>query len=905
MPTARPTGTVAFLFTDIQGSTRLVDALGTAAWLPVLARHRAIVRDAIAAHGGFEVQTEGDSFFVTFADPLAAVAMAADAQRALAAEPWPAGAEIRVRMGVHVGEGALDEDGTYVGHDVHRAARVEAAAHGGQVLLSEAATAAVDGRLPGGLSTRSLGPHRLKDLRPERLAQLLVDGLPADFPPIRSLDARPNNLPTQLTAFIGRERELADVRSLLDASRLVTLTGPGGTGKTRLALQVAAAASHAFPDGTWFVPLAPITDATLVPSAIASAIGLAEQPGRSSLDVLADETANRAVLLVVDNLEHLPAAVPALGELLRRTQRLRILATSRAPLRVAGEQEFPVPGLPSPVDMDRLSAFERERLPEAVRRRDPEAIAGFEAVRLFLARARAVKPGFELTQATAADVAVIVDHLGGVPLAIELAAARMRFLTPAAIRERLEGRLDLPGGGSADVPERQRSLRGAIAWSYGLLDPPACRLLERLAVFTGGFDLPAAEAIGGGHPGDPDPIDTLSTLVDQSLLQSGDADGEPRFTFLEPIREFALERLEATGEADAIRERHARWFLALAREIEPTLTGDHQREALDRLEREHANLRAAITWGDAHGDAEVALGVATGIWRLWQKRGHLAEARGRMTSLVEAPWFAAAPLPLRARAWEVLGGIVYWHGDFAVARPSYERALALWRTTGDRSEIANALYNLSFTYALDVERDEAGSRVASEGLAEALAVYRELGDERGQANVLWGLGISAYFAGDNEPAVEDFEAALPLARRIGDRTLEAWCHHQLGSARLKLGNLEAAGEHLRAGLRLFDGAGDVAGVTLEFDGLAALAAAEGDLPRAGRLQGLARRIQAASGAGLAGVVEEAFERATRPNAANRLAPEDLVRYRAEGAALALEDGVRYALGEATWEALAS
>ena len=903
MTIERPTGTVTFLFTDIQGSTRLVDTLGTAAWLPVLARHRAIVRDAIAANGGAEILTEGDSFFVIFRDPRQAISAAAAAQRGLAAEPWPDGAEVRVRMGIHVGIGELDADGSYAGHDVHRAARVQSAAHGGQVLLSEAARDAVGTFLPAGISTRPLGPHRLKDLRPEQLTQLVIDGLPSDFPPIRSLDARPNNLPSQLTAFIGRERELDEVRSLLDDARLVTLTGPGGTGKSRLALQVAATASDAFPDGIWFVPLAAISDPDLVPSAVATALGLTEQPGRSSLDIGADELAGRAVLLLLDNLEHLAGAVPAIGELLRRTQRLRILATSRAPLRVAGEQEYPVPGLPAPVDIDRLSALERERLPDGVRRRDPDAIAGFEAVRLFVTRAGAVKPGFALTASNASDVAAIVDHLGGVPLAIELAAARMRFLTPGAIHERLEGRLDLPGGGSADVPERQRSLRGAIAWSYDLLDPPACRLFQRLSVFTGGFDLAAAEAIGraDAEADDPDPIDTLAALVDQSLLQSGEAGGEPRFTYLEPIREFAEERLEASGDEDAVRERHARWFLDLARSLEPGLTGEGQREILDRLEREHANLRAAITWGDQHGDPEVALGTATAIWRLWQKRGHLAEAQVRMAALVAAPWFPSAPRRLRARAQEVMGGILYWHGDFPGSLPWYQGALEQWRAEGDDAEIANALYNLSFSYAMDLQVDEAGRRLATELLDEALARYRGLGDERGQANVLWGIGIRHYFAGENEEALAGFQAALPLARRIGDRTLEGWTLHQLGSAELKLGSLEAARDHYRAGLVLFDGAGDVAGVTLALDDLSAVAASDGDLPRAARLQGLARRIQAASGTGLAGVVDEAFERATRPNAATRLAQEDLDRFRAEGASLSLEEGVRYALGRATWE----
>jgi predicted ATPase/class 3 adenylate cyclase len=895
----RPTGTVAFLLTDIQGSTRLVDTLGTAGWLPVLARHRALVREAVAANRGREIGTEGDSFFVVFPDPPDAVAAAADAQRALAAEPWPDGAEIRVRMGIHVGTGQLDADGEYVGHDVHRAARVQAAAHGGQVLLSEAARDAI-ATLPAGVTTRSLGAHRLKDLRPEQLTQLVIEGLPADFPPIRSLDARPNNLPTQLTAFVGRERELAEVRQLVDQARLVTLTGSGGTGKTRLALQVAAAASDAFPDGTWFVPLATLSDAALVPSAIASTIGVAEHPGEPPLDALVAELDGRAVLLVVDNLEHLPGAVPVLAELLRRLPRLRMLVTSRAPLRVAGEQEYPVAGLPSPVDVDRLSPMERERLPEAARRRDPQSIAGFEAVRLFVARARAVKPGFELTAANAADVAAIVGHLGGVPLAIELAAARMRFLTPAAIHERLEGRLDLPGGGAADLPERQRSLRGAIAWSYDLLEPPARGTLGRLAVFMGGFDIPGAEALAADAGADP--LEMVATLVDQSLLQSGEADGEPRFTFLEPIREFALERLEVAGDADAARTRHARWFLELARAVEPELTGDAQRQGLDRLEREHANLRAAIAWGDERADPEIALGVAVAIWRFWQKRGHLTEASDRMASLLVAPWFPSAPLPLRARANEVMGGIRYWHGDFLGARGPYETALALWREAGDRSEIANALYNLAFSYV--IANDAAASDAAAQLLDEALVLYLELGDERGQANVLWGMGTREYFAGENEAAADTFARALPLAQGIGDRTLEAWTRHQLGTSLLKLGEVGPARDHMREGMALFDAAGDVAGVTLAFDDLAAVAAAEGNLPDAARLQALARRLQAASGTGLAGVVDEAFEQATRPNAANRLSAAELARYREETAGVRLEDGIRFALGRATWADIA-
>ncbi|HEY4188915.1 MAG TPA: adenylate/guanylate cyclase domain-containing protein, partial [Candidatus Limnocylindrales bacterium] len=345
--TDRPTGDVTFLFTDIEGSTRLVEALGTAAWRPLLARHREIVRAALAGHGGVENQVEGDGFFAVFADPAAAIASVVDMQRALAAEPWPDGAAIRVRMGVHSGLGELDADGAYVGHDVHRAARVAAAGHGGQVLVSEATATLVEGRLPEGVTLRPLGAHRLKDLRPERIAQLAIEGLPADFPPIRSLDARPNNLPTELTSFVGREAELEQARELLTTNRLLTLTGPGGTGKTRLALQVAAAVADGYPDGVWYVELGSVTDASLVVPAIARAMGIGDDPARSPLDVLGTELAPKHALIVLDNLEQVRGAAADIGELLRRAGKIRILATSRAPLRISGEQELPIPGLPS------------------------------------------------------------------------------------------------------------------------------------------------------------------------------------------------------------------------------------------------------------------------------------------------------------------------------------------------------------------------------------------------------------------------------------------------------------------------------------------------------------------------------------------------------------------------------
>ncbi len=901
-PPERPTGEVAFLFTDIEGSTRLVQELGTAAWRPLLERHRVLVREAVQRHGGAEQGTEGDSFFVVFRDPRAAVGTAADAQRALAAEPWPDGVAIRVRAGIHVGTGELDGDGSYVGHDVHRAARVAGAAHGGQVLLSEAAADLVAAALPDGVGLRSLGAHRLKDLRPERIDQLVIDGLDADFPPIRSLDARPNNLPVQLTAFVGRERELEELRAIVDRARLVTLTGPGGTGKSRLALHLAASVADRFPDGIWFVPLAAVVDPELVPASIAGTIGIRENPNRPRMDVIAEELDGKRTLLVLDNLEQLGRSGPSLADLLRRLPQLAILATSRSPLHVAGEQEYPVPGLPSPLDLELLSPYERERLAPSLRARTAEAIAGYEAVQLFVARAASVRPGFALTDANAPDIALITTHLGGVPLAIELAAARIRFLTPAAIHERLEGRLDQAGGGAADAPERQQSLRAAITWSYDLLEPPVRRLFERLAVFMGGFDVTCAEAVAGSRDDlGMDALDGLAALVDQSLLSSNEVSGEPRFSFLEPIREFAAERLAASGEGEDVGRRHAVAFHHLALDLQRLLTGESQRVVLDRLELEHANLRSAIDWADEHAEAALALETASAIWRFWQKRGHLVEARRRLDTLIGRGWFTGADPTLRARAHEARGGVAYWHGDFAGARPDYEAALAIWREIANPAEIANALYNLSFCFTLggrglDVDHDTALGL-----LTEALTLFRSVGDDRGIANAQWGIGVMRYFSGSNEPAADALEEALMLYRRVGDRTQEGWALHQLGATRLKLGQVAEAKTLIRDSLRMFGDAGDVSAMTLVVDDLASVATAEGDVATAARLQGLSLRLQATTGARLAETVEGRFEAMTRPNVAVLLSESELERYHREGASLPLEIAVAFALGDLDWE----
>ncbi len=860
-----------------------------------------LLRTALEAADGIEVGTEGDGTFAVFATASAAVEAAALAQRALAAEAWPPAAVVRVRIGLHTGEGVLDAEGSYVGLDVHRAARIAGAGHGGQVLLSETTRGLVTDHLPAGIALRDLGEHRLKDLRPERLWQLEIEGLPADFPPVRSLDRRPNNLPTQLTSFVGREAELARARALLAETRLLTLTGPGGTGKTRLALQLAATVADRFEAGVYFVALEPLRHPDLVAPAIGRVLGAVEAPGRPPLDVLVDAVGERHLLFVLDNFEQVVEAAPVVAELLRRAPNVAVVATSRAVLRVTGERELPVPGLPTPPDTSRLSVVERENLPPALAHPDPAALSQYEAVRLFIARAVAARPDFGVTNENAPAVAQICARLQGMPLAIELAAARVRLLSPEEILRRLERQLGLLTSGARDVPARQQTLRGAIAWSYELVAPGCRRLLERLSVFRGGCDLEAAEAVCG--PADElgvDVFDGLASLTEQSLVRTEERGGTTRFILLEAIREYAAEMLDAAGEAAAIRERHRRWFRDLAEAAAPHLAGTEQRRWLDRLEVEHDNVRAAIDGAVEEGDAETAVRLGFACWRFWQQRGYLNEARMRLEAIEAIA--GDLPAPLLGRLHEAAGGVAYWQADAAAAAAHYDRALACWREVGDRREIANALYNRSFIDVLAVVGETAQGTVPEEiarargQLEEALAIYRDLGDPVGEANLLWALGSVAYFTNALPEAIDHFRAALDGFRSVGQRTMEAWSLHMLGTALLKSGSVDEARTTLRHALRHFHEAGDLAGVNLCLDDLAAEAVVDGDLPRAGRLRGAARRLERTTGVRLAGWVEETFEAASRPTAQTALDPADLERYAAEGAAMPLDEIVAYALG---------
>ncbi len=721
---ALPSGTVTFLFTDIEGSTRLVRELGPK-WRPVLEEHNRILREAIGEQGGVAVRTEGDSMFAVFESAAAATAAAVQAQQRLASASWPV--PVRVRMGLHTGEGVPGGD-DYVGIDVHRAARIAAAGHGGQVLLSEATRSLVEHHLPNGVGVRTLGRHRLKDFpQPEELSNLVVEGLPADFPPPRTLDA-PSNLPTPLTGFVGREREVGRILDLLEGTRLLTLTGPGGSGKSRLAIEAASRLVPSFPDGVFFVELAPITDPALVDSSIARSIGIREEPGRPIRDSLEEALREEEALLVLDNFEQILAAAPFVTDLLRTAPRLRVLVTSRAALRVTGEQELPVPPL---------------RMPDPSNLRPDEPLTEFEAVALFVERGAAVAPGFALTEENAAPIAEVCARLDGLPLAIELAASRVKFISPADMVARLQDRLSLLTGGAQDLPARQRTLRETIRWSFDLLDPTEQRLFARLSVFVGGWTLRAAETVANPDAElGIDTLDGMGALVDNSLVRIEPGRGEVRFDMLETIREFGTQTLAVNGEQDFARRRHVAYFRALAVQAEPELTRRDER-SLDLLEREHDNFRAAMRWSVDTGEAESGLVMAWGLWRFWLMRNHLGEGR-RITEELMALPAAHEPTVARARALSALGSIAYWHREPESVGPFYEEALRLARELGDRPGQAEGCYNLAFARLLGGDLEGAAKLQQ-----QAADLYRDLGDETNLAFANANLAMLAYVGGED------------------------------------------------------------------------------------------------------------------------------------------------------------
>jgi predicted ATPase/class 3 adenylate cyclase len=832
-----PSGTLTFLFTDIEGSTKLLNALGTDRYHEVLATHTKTLRGAFA--GGTEVRIEGDALFLVFDSAAKAVRAATAAQRALATTRFPHEAVVRVRMGMHTGEGtpASREAGAdYVGIDVHRAARIANVAHGGQVLLSGTTAMLARPDLDPGTTLRDLGEHRLKDLAlAEHIHQLVIEGLPNEFPALRSLDRTPNNLPSQVTTFIGRDADIRQGLRLLDGTRLLTLTGPGGTGKTRLSLQLAAESASSFPDGLFWVPLAPISDPDLVPSTIAHALGVHVGGKEDPLQRVLEHVGGKKMLLVLDNFEQILPAASSVSALLGSGGDLKVITSSRAPLRISGEQEFPVPPLELPV---------LERLPSL------EALAQSDAVKLFIERARAVKPDFMVTAENAASVAEICYRLDGLPLAIELAAARVKLLSPQAMLPRLRKGLDLLASTSPDRTDRQRTLRGAIAWSYDLLDNGLKRLFARSGVFVAGAMLEQLEAVCG--PADEiggDVLERVSQLLDNSLIRQLDADAEPRFRMLVTIREFALEKLVASDELAAIRRRHRNAYLALAERAAPEIQGNDQRRWLDLLELEHDNLRAALECAISEGAVDEASRLIFALWRFWQVRGYLREGRTWAERVLALP--SADPL-LRLRALEAAGGITYWMADMAATERLYgeahERATAL----GDDPERAKAAYNLSFVYLVG----ELDFRRAEVLLEEALPIFRRLGDRAGAGRAAWALG--ALYGEGFDRTREDLlrseklsREALEEHRALGNRFDIAWDLHSTGLAALRLKRPDDAVIAWREAMDIFVEAGDSSGIVLLLSNFAEHARAVGDLEREATLVGAWTAMSERTGVGLA------------------------------------------------------
>lgn len=816
---AAPTGTITFLFSDIEGSTRLWERHPDAMRL-ALHRHDEILRASAAANNGHIFKTIGDAFCIAFDVAGEAVAAAAAAQNALHEESWGETGPLKVRMALHVGAAEF-RDNDYFGNSLNRVARILAAAHGGQVLLSLPVEELVRDHLAPGVLLRDLGERRLRDVtRPEHLFQLVMTGLPAEFPALRTLEITPNNLPTLLNTFVGRERERDQVKRLLADTRLLTLTGTGGTGKTRLTLQVAEESLGDFPDGVWFVELATVTDPDRVVEMAANAVGLREEPGEPLRASFIRFLCGRRILLILDNCEHLLAECATLAaEILRNCGTLKILATSRIALGIAGERVWGVPPL-AVIDPKR----DLFQVSDVV-----ATVSQYEAVRLFIDRAAAVKPGFALTRENAAAIAQICWRLDGIPLAIELAAARARVLTPEQIAHRLDDRFRLLTGGGRSVLPHQQTLRTLIDWSYDLLSESERVLFRRLSVFGGGRTLEAVEEVCTGDGVDVyDALDLLQLLVEKSLLAvESDANDETRYTMIESVWQYARERLEAAGEFDHLRDRHLDYFLALAERARPELEGRNMAEWLDRIGADQFNFRLAFEWVVTSPErVQKGLRIVGALTRYAEIRGNLEEMRDVIQELLKAP---GASEPTLARAYALLGaGRVAWCRDYSEeAREYYLEAVALLERFGrERDVILQSAFlgfverNLGlfeggearFARCLEAGRARHDVTLTAVGLSglgslaaargdikearrlreESLAIYRASGDQWITGYLLWGIGKACVAGSDAPAAREAMEEWTAIARRLGNRWITPYLLQIYGDILLIEENFGAA-----------------------------------------------------------------------------------------------------------------
>ncbi|MGQ0551064.1 MAG: ATP-binding protein [Armatimonadota bacterium] len=876
--------TVTFLFTDIEGSTRLLHDLGDEEYAKVLAVHHRILHESIAGAGGLILQDHGDGLLAMFDRAADGVQAAVSAQRALAAHRLREKAEVRVRMGLHTGEPVI-ADGGYVGLDVHRAARICQAAWGGQILTSQTTRDLLGDTRLAGLAFHDLGEHRLKDLaRSQRLFQVVAADLPAQFPRPRSLDALPNNLPVQLTSFVGRDREENEVRHLLQSAHALTLTGAGGSGKTRLALQVAAEILEEFPDGVWLVELAPLADPELVVQTVASTLGVQEIPRRDLMGTLGDALKSRKLLLLLDNAEHLLAACAVLARTLTRAcPGLRLLVTSREALGIAGEQIYRVRPLAVP-DLSNLPSV--------------ASLMEHDAVRLFVERARAVVSDFVLVEHNARAVAEVCNRLDGIPLALELAAARVKALSPEQIARRLDDRFRLlTGGARLDVPHHQ-TLQAAVGWSYDLLSDPERLLFQRLAVFAAGFTLEAAEAVGAGEGVESrDVLDLVARLADKSLVVVEEHEGEARYRMLETIREYATNRLRASDEADRVRTRHLEFFESAARDVY-NFTEAQRRQWLNRLEVEHDNLRAALQWSRETGElapsaaqtglAQTGLRLAISMARFWEILGFLREGREHLEALLKLP-ANGSPSAERATALNWLGRLAFFQNDYAPARAACEEAASLFRTLGDRFGLARTLRNLG-----PIALSEGAYARARALYEEDLRLSREREDEHEIAMAMTNIGLAARCQGEYDLARTVLEESLERFDRLGISKAYPLIH--LGVVHYCQGDFAEASRILKAGLTLFAANKNRRLVAESFVYLAGVAAAVGHPRRAATLCGAAETLYGEVGAVVWPVNRAIYDRALE-EARQRLGERGYEEAWADGREMTMEQGIAYALGE--------
>lgn len=853
MSTDLPSGTVTFLFTDIEGSTRLLQRLGER-YADALGAHRKLLRAAFNKFHGHEVDTQGDSFFVAFARAADAIAASVMAQRALAEHAWHEGESVRVRMGLHTGAPQLTPAG-YVGLDVHIAARLCAAAHGGQVVLSQATHDLAEQLQLDDVTMRELGEHRLKDLdQPRRIFQLVISNLPDEFPPLRTLDTHPHNLPIQLTSFVGREGEINELKEILTIGerqqttdsnslvrrpssvvRLLTLTGAGGAGKTRLALQVAAEVVDSFKNGVWFIELAPLADPALIAGTVATTLGLREQSGQPILDSLIEYLRTQEILLVLDNCEHLIEACARFADvILRACPNLRMLATSREALGIAGETTWIVPSL---------------SLPDAQQPRPTFSdLSQYEAVQLFVTRAVAAQPTFKLTELNAAPVAHVCQRLDGIPLAIELAAARVRVLKTAEIAARLDDRFRLLSTGNRMALPRHQTLRGTIDWSFDLLSESERVALRRLSVFAGGCTLEAVEEVcgddgrlttddeGAGFDYRPpsqakrivlrrdEVLDLLSHLVDKSLVVVDKHGDETRYRMLETIREYARERLEEGGEAEAVRQRHAEFLLELVERVPATMTNAERKARYQRFDAEMDNLRAAMGWALATHHAELGLrlvGALGEYWFWWASRWN--EGWSWISQFLALP---EAMQPKRARANALKGAVnlVRYTGDPAKANRLGDESLALFRELGDKSGMAWVLVDKG----TDAEASADYTRAALL-CQESATLFREIGDQRGLGWALNWLASAVKNRGGLEEAATLYKESVAAGEAGGDDAMTGMIHMGLADLAYNTRDYARATELYHQAMALCREGSDPDGANYALLSLGVTALAQGDL----------------------------------------------------------------------------